>query len=144
MSGSNKDCLAPAGLLRRLLSLAYEALLLGAVLASGAVPYVVLTRGVDHFIARPLLQLYLLLLAGAYFVWQWHRGGRTLPMKTWHLRIVSCDGGNPSLRQSLLRYCLALAGVLVLGAGFAWAIIDREHQFLHDRLVGTRIVNDEG
>jgi len=144
MSGSNKDCLAPAGLLRRLSSLAYEALLLGAVLASGAVPYVVLTRGVDHFIARPLLQLYLLLLAGAYFVWQWHRGGQTLPMKTWHLRIVSCDGGTPSLRQSVLRYCLAVAGVLVLGAGFAWAIIDREHQFLHDRLARTRLVKDEG
>ena len=144
MSTSNQDGFAPAGLLRRLSSLAYEALLLGGVLAFAAMPYVILTRGVDHFIARPLLQLYLALLAGVYFVWQWRRGGQTLPMKTWHLRIVSCDGGTLSLSQAVLRYCLALAGAVVLGAGFAWAIIDREHQFLHDRLAGTRLVKDEG
>jgi hypothetical protein len=32
---------------------------------------------------------------------------------------------------------------MALGAGFAWAVVDRDHQFLHDRLAGTRIVNDE-
>ena len=144
MSASNQDGFAPAGLLRRLSSLAYEALLLGGVLAFAAMPYVILTRGVDHFIARPLLQLYLALLAGVYFVWQWRRGGQTLPMKTWHLRVVARGGGALSLRQAVLRYCLALAGSLALGAGFAWAIIDPEHQFLHDRLAGTHIVRDEG
>lgn len=29
-------------------------------------------------------------------------------------------------------------------AGFAWALVDHDRQFLHDRLAGTRIViNDE-
>jgi uncharacterized RDD family membrane protein YckC len=144
MSASNQDGFALAGLVRRLLSLAYEVLLLGGVLAFAATPYVILTRGAEHFIARPLLQLYLVLLAGGYFVWQWGRGGQTLPMKTWRLRVVARDGGALSLRQGVLRYCLALAGSLALGAGFAWAIVDREHQFLHDRLAGTRIVRDEG
>jgi hypothetical protein len=27
----------------------------------------------------------------------------------------------------------------MLGLGFIWAVLDREHQFLHDRLAGTRI-----
>lgn len=144
MSASNPDGSAPAGLLRRLLSLVYEALLLGGVLAFAAMPYVILTRGVDHVIARPLLQIYLVLVAGIYFVWQWRRGGQTLPMKTWHLRLVARGGAAPSLRQAVLRYCVALAGSLALGGGFAWAIVDREHQFLHDRLAGTRIVMDEG
>ena len=27
---------------------------------------------------------------------------------------------------------------------FLWALVDRERQFLHDRLAGTRIINDEG
>ncbi len=144
MSALTEDSLAPAGLLRRLLSLAYEALLLVAVLAFAAMPYVVLTRAVEHSIARPLLQLYLALVAGAYFVWQWRRGGRTLPMKTWRLRVVARGGGTLSLRQAVLRYCVALAGLLAFGSGFAWAIVDREHQFLHDRLAGSRIVKDEG
>jgi hypothetical protein len=30
--------------------------------------------------------------------------------------------------------------VLCLGFGLAWALIDRDRQFLHDRLAGTRIV----
>ena len=144
MPALNRVGFAPAGLVRRLLSLLYEALLLGGVLAFAAMPYVILTRGVEHVIARPLLQFYLVLLAGVYFVWQWRRGGQTLPMKTWHVRLVARDGGALSFRQAVLRYFLALAGSLALGAGFAWAFVDREHQFLHDRLAGTRIVKDEG
>ena len=35
----------------------------------------------------------------------------------------------------------ALPGTLLLGAGFLWALIDREGLFLHDRLAGTRIIN---
>ena len=144
MPALNRVGFALAGLVRRLLSLVYEVLLLGGVLAFAATPYVVLTRGVEHVIARPLLQFYLVLLAGVYFVWQWRRGGQTLPMKTWHVRLVARDGGALSFRQAVLRYFLALAGSLALGAGFAWAFVDREHQFLHDRLAGTRIVKDEG
>jgi uncharacterized RDD family membrane protein YckC len=29
------------------------------------------------------------------------------------------------------------------GAGILWALVDRDRQFLHDRLAGTRIVNSE-
>jgi hypothetical protein len=35
---------------------------------------------------------------------------------------------------------LALLGALAAGAGFLWAIWDRDHQFLHDRLAGTALV----
>ena len=127
-----------------MLSLAYEALMLCAVLVLAAAPIAVLSRGADHLIARPLLQLYLVIVAGAYFVCQWGRGGQTLPMKTWRLRLVRRDGGRIGRRQAVQRYCLALAGTLALGAGFAWALFDRNRQFLHDRLAGTAIVKDEG
>jgi uncharacterized RDD family membrane protein YckC len=143
MSAGDEIGLPPAGLMRRVLSLAYEGLVLGAVLALGATPFIALTHGVEHSVARAFLQLYLIALAGAYFVCQWRRGGQTLPMKTWRLRLVSRNGGTLSLRQAVQRYCLALVGLLALGAGFAWAVVDRDHQFLHDRLAGTRIVNDE-
>jgi uncharacterized RDD family membrane protein YckC len=143
MSSAHEYSAPPAGLMRRLVSLAYEALVLCAVLALGATPFIALTQGVEHVVARLLLQLYLVVLAGAYFVCQWRRGGRTLPMKTWRLRLVHRNGGVLTLRQAVQRYCLALAGLLAFGAGFAWALVDRDHQFLHDRLAGTRIVNDE-
>jgi hypothetical protein len=35
---------------------------------------------------------------------------------------------------------LALAAFSVAGIGLGWALIDRDRQFLHDRLAGTRLV----
>ncbi|MBI2295231.1 MAG: RDD family protein [Betaproteobacteria bacterium] len=131
----------PASLARRLLSLLYETLLLLAVLMVGALPFVALAPSDERIAARPLFQLFLFALAGAYFIWQWLRGGQTLPMKTWRLRLVTREGGALTLRHGVQRYLFALAGSLLFGAGFLWALLDRERQFLHDRLAGTRIVN---
>jgi len=47
------------------------------------------------------------------------------------------------LRHALKRFLFALAGSLLAGAGFLWALVDRDGLFLHDRLAGTRIINDE-
>jgi uncharacterized RDD family membrane protein YckC len=128
-----------AGLGRRLLSLAYEALLVAAVVLVGSFPFVIITHGAGA-LARPLFQLYLVALTGAYFTWQWRRGGRTLPMKTWRLKLVTRDGGDLGWGDAVKRYCCALAGTLVLGVGFLWALLDRDGLFLHDRLAGTRII----
>jgi len=35
---------------------------------------------------------------------------------------------------------LALISLGVCGLGFAWALVDKDRQFLHDRLAGTRLV----
>ena len=51
-----------------------------------------------------------LALAGAYFIWQWPRGGRTLPMKTWRLKRVTREGGALTLRHALARFVFALGG----------------------------------
>ena len=133
-----------APLPRRLLSLVYEILLLAALLMAGALPFVLLAQGADRIVARPALQLYLLVLAGAYFAWQWSHGGQTLPMKTWRLRLVTRGGGPLTAAHALRRFVLAAAGTAALGAGFLWALLDREGLFLHDRLAGTRIIRDEG
>jgi uncharacterized RDD family membrane protein YckC len=128
-----------AGLGRRSLSLVYEGLLLAAVVLAASFPFVVMTQGAGA-LARPLFQLYLVALAGAYFAWQWRRGGRTLAMKTWRLKLVTREGGELAWGHALKRYCYALAGTLALGTGFLWALLDREGLFLHDRLAGTRII----
>jgi uncharacterized RDD family membrane protein YckC len=144
MSAAHEDGAPPAGLSRRLFSLAYEVPLLCAVLALAALPFVALTRSLEPVVSRPVFQLYLLLIAGLYFVPQWCRGGQTLPMKTWRLRLVRRNGGAPTPGQATQRYCLALAGTLAFAASFLWVLVDRDRQFLHDRLAGTRIVKDEG
>jgi uncharacterized RDD family membrane protein YckC len=135
---------AAASIKRRLLSLVYEALILAAVLLAGALPVVLLTRGWEHPAARTALQTWLLLLCAGFYARQWTGAGQTLPMKTWQLRLVANDGSPVSVQRALARYAVALASIATLGLGFAWALVDRDRQFLHDRLAGTRLVATGG
>jgi uncharacterized RDD family membrane protein YckC len=91
-----------------------------------------------------LFQLYLLALSGLYFIWQWQRGGKTLAMKTWRLRLVTREGAPLTWRVGLKRFLYAIPAALLLGIGFLWALIDRDGLFLHDRLAGTMIIKEEG
>jgi len=126
------------------MSMVYEAVVVFAVaLLAGLVFYGVVNRPVSGGM-RHLFQLYLFLVLGAYFVACWSRGGRTLPMQTWKIRLVRGDGMSVGIGQAVLRYVLAWLSLLSLGVGFLWAFFDRERQFLHDRLAGTRIVVDAG
>lgn len=83
---------------------------------------------------------YLLVVFGIYFIYCWRMSGQTLAMKTWGLRLRRADGEPLTLPVAVGRYVLALAGLLCVGIGFLWALVDRDRQFLHDRLMGTRIL----
>ena len=89
---------------------------------------------------RLLFQVYLFLVLGIYFIACWSRGGRTLAMQTWKIRVVTRNGTSLGVGRAALRYVLAWASLVLLGAGFFWAYFDPDRQFLHDRLAGTRIV----
>ncbi|MBL8483080.1 MAG: RDD family protein [Rhodocyclaceae bacterium] len=132
-----------ATLRRRLASMLYEALLMLGVLGLGfMVPNLVL--GVVWQISVPgwAAWLHLFLLMGLYFVWYWVNGGQTLAMQTWRVRLVDAvRGGAPvPVSRALLRYLLSWPSLLFFGAGLLWALLDRDRQFLHDRLAGTRVV----
>jgi uncharacterized RDD family membrane protein YckC len=142
--GSAPGAASPASLWRRGLSLGYEILLLVAVLFVGALPFVLAAGAADRVTARPLFQLYLVALTAVYFVWQWRRGGQTLAMKTWRIRVVTREGAPLDWARAAQRYLFALAGTLLAGGGFLWALADRDGLFLHDRLAGTKIVRSEG
>jgi uncharacterized RDD family membrane protein YckC len=141
--GSAPGAASPASLWRRGLSLGYEILLLVAVLFVGALPFVLAAGAADRVTARPLFQLYLVALTAVYFVWQWRRGGQTLAMKTWRIRVVTREGAPLDWARAAQRYLFALAGTLLAGGGFLWALADRDGLFLHDRLAGTKIVRSE-
>ena len=83
---------------------------------------------------------YLLAVFGIYFIYCWRMSGQTLAMKTWGLRLRRADGEPLTLPVAIGRYVLAVAGLLCMGVGFLWALVDRDRQFLHDRLMGTRIL----
>ncbi len=108
-----------------------------------------------------LQQLYLLVTIGVYFVFFWTQGRRTLAFKTWQLRLADAASGalSPTRKQAIVRYVAAWIGpalallvftliggksgplwFIALISNFAWAIVDRDRQFLHDRIAGTRIV----
>jgi uncharacterized RDD family membrane protein YckC len=128
------------GIARRLASMFYEAILLSALLFIAGFLFVAATRNAQSELFRFAFQAYLILMAAIYFIGFWLRGGQTLPMKTWRLRVERRDGGNITPAQAALRYLFALLGMFLLGFGIIWAFFDRDRQFLHDRMAGTRLV----
>lgn len=128
------------GFWRRIICLIYESLLLLAVLFIASFIFHLIFRDTNAVYFRPLFQFYLLVIMGYYFIWFWTHGGQTLAMQTWKMRVVSADGGSLTKRQAITRYLLALVGILLFGTGIIWALFDRDRQFLHDRLAGTRII----
>lgn len=121
----------------------YESLLLIAVLFIASFVFHLVFRDTGSIFFRPAFQLYLLLVAGTYFSWFWTHGGQTLPMQTWKFRVIGADGNQLSLKQAIARYLFAVIGISFFGCGILWALLDRNRQFLHDRLAGTRIVKLE-
>ena len=131
---------APA-LARRLASALYELLLVVALMFIATFPFLAFLGDATHGWRRNLLQVWILLVVGAYFVWFWTRGGQTLPMKTWRIRLVRHDGAPVGTGRAIHRYLIAILGTAALGLGFLWALIDRDRQFLHDLLAGTALVD---
>ena len=161
-----------ASLPRRLAALGYEALLVAALFmlvgfltapltfpaaaGSGATLHTPDIRG-------RALSFTAVFAAGAlYCGWSWTGGRRTLPMKTWRLALVRSDGSAVDRRVALVRYLAAWIGpafavaaylalrptghgaqaLWLLAVNYLWAFIDGDHRFLHDRIAGTRIVDD--
>jgi uncharacterized RDD family membrane protein YckC len=89
---------------------------------------------------RYVLQLFLWLATGVYFVWCWAKTGQTLASKTWKIKLTNQQNTSLSTQQAVIRYALASASLLACGAGFFWAFIDKDGLFLHDRLLKTRFV----
>lgn len=148
---------------RRLLSMVYESLLLFGVLFLAGYLFSALTQQRSDLMYRHAMQSWLFLVLGAYFVWFWTHGGQTLAMKTWKIRLVDAQGQPVRIGRAVLRYALAwlwilpamaldwalgLTGwgsvALVAGWVVLWALAMRvmpDHQFVHDRLAGTRLVS---
>lgn len=125
--------------------MSYEAVLLTAVLLLGLLlPHAILGAFALRAAPANVLWGHLLVLLLAYFAWFWTHGGQTLPMKTWRIRLVTNDGAPVQYARAVLRYLLCWPSLLLFGSGILWAFLDRDGQFLHDRLAGTRLAIVKG
>ena len=92
----------------------------------------------------PLYALYLLAAWFGYLAWCWHRGGMTLGMRAWRVRIETSDGQLPGWGRCLARFLLSLLSAGAAGAGFLWSLLDQGQQCWHDRWTDTRLVRNGG
>jgi uncharacterized RDD family membrane protein YckC len=81
-------------------------------------------------------------LSGAYAVISWRRGGQTLGMRPWRIRVVAPGGTKPTWKALLMRYAVGTVSLLAAGLGFWWAWLDRDRLTWHDRASGTRLVRE--
>lgn len=148
---------------RRLTAMVYETFLLLAVEMLAVALFLIVTRNNHAPVFQYAMKVWLFIVTGAYFTWGWTNSGHTLAMKTWRMQVVTAGGARLPLTTAIVRYllawgwflpallaCTALGlkdkaqiGTAIAVGVLAWgltAFFDRDRQFLHDRLAGTRLV----
>lgn len=153
------------GPLKIFASMMYEGMLLFGLTFVGAYIFDTLTQSHDAERLMWQRQFILFLLIGLYFIACWIRRGQTLPMKTWGIALHNKHHPNLSWTQVITRYLLMwvipLFGAFVIhliAKNVGWNSINmfiivcpflnivpslfrKDHQMLHDVLVGTKLIN---
>ncbi|WP_136248022.1 RDD family protein [Halomonas borealis] len=139
----------PAGLGRRLGAMLYDGLLVLALWVLLTAAHVAVSRlllGIPPdrvglgAVQVWSLRLLLAFAAGAFFTYFWTRGGMTLGMQAWRLRVQTRDGHAIGRRQSLARCLIGGLAFLPLGLGHLWVLFDGERRSWSDLASGTRMV----
>ena len=132
--------LGPAGLLRRLAAAVYDGLLVIGILMLMTLLLVIAGGGEAVPAGKPAYQASVLLVMFLFFAGFWTRGGQTLGMRAWRLRLESRDGEPVSWMQAAKRFAAAFLAWLPLGLGMLWILVDRQGLSWQDRLSDTRVV----
>jgi len=88
----------------------------------------------------PVYTAYLLSIWFFYLTWCWHKGGMTVGMRAWRVKIEDENGNRPGWGKSTIRFLAALLSAAAIGIGFAWALVDSRKRTWHDLLSGTRLI----
>lgn len=151
------------GLARRMAAFVYEGVLLFGVLFVAGYLYSALTQQRHALQGQAGLQAFVFVVLAIYFVVFWSRGGQTVAMRAWHVRLVTADGRPVTQARALARYLASwvwfvpalatawLAGLhrpfeifgLLFTGVTVYALLSFMHperQFWHDALCGTRLV----
>ena len=117
----------------------YDALVCIAIFFVVSALAVVANRGQAIPPGTIIYDVALLVAPLPYFTWCWTRGGQTLGMRAWRVRLARMDGEAVSMRDCLVRYLGALLSWAACGLGFIWIGVGPRHASWHDLLSGTRV-----
>lgn len=147
---------------RRLMAMLYDLLLIAAVEFFANFLFIFVTGNRQTPLFQHLGTALFFVVAAAYFMHAWTGSGFTLAMKTWRIKLVKVGHARVPFPNALLRHVLAWGwllpalfvahtcklsrgqtGIAVMVGIVVWALtafLDRERQFLHDKLAGTRLI----
>lgn len=127
------------GFFRHIAIIAYDALLLLAILFLATAIILPLNGGEAFTSKQFFFPLYVLAISFLYYGWFWTHGGQTLGMKTWKIRIATFDNKPLTWKLSFKRFLLALISWLIVGIGFFWILFNKKNQTWHDHLSQTAL-----
>jgi uncharacterized RDD family membrane protein YckC len=128
------------GLARRLAAMLYDWLLLFALMLV-VTSLITLPLGMPTGIGLVLFQAFtFIVIPSGFFIGFWMRGGQTLGMRSWRIKLVTDSGLPLSLSSAFVRLLAALLSLLPCGLGFIWILFDADGLAWHDRLSKTRMV----
>jgi len=135
----------PAPLWLRLAAAVYDLFPLIALwMLTSGLALLIVNGGVD--LAHPTtawligLRFALVLVTGIYFIISWVRGGQTIGMRAWRLRIVGEDGAALPWPRAVLRFAVACVSLGAFGLGFVWCLFDARKRGWHDIAVRSVLV----
>ncbi len=132
-----------APLWKRLAAALYDLLPLAALLMLATFALLPLTGGEGmprQGIGHHAYQAFIGLLITLYYAWSWHRGGQTIGMRAWRLRVQTDAAQRPSLRTALLRFAGSLIAIAAAGIGLLWPLFDARKRMWQDIWSGTVVV----
>ncbi|MGM0982608.1 MAG: RDD family protein [Pseudomonadota bacterium] len=139
----------PAGLGRRLGAMLYDGLLVLAIWIVMSSVHLAVVRLLLEVPAEEVgaglgqvitLRLLMAISAFAFFAFFWTRGGMTLGMQAWRLRVQTRDGCSITGLQALQRFLVAGISLAALGLGYLWILVDAEKRSWPDIASGSRVV----
>ena len=155
MSDSEVDSAPRAGFFRRLAAMIYDALVAVAVgmlaaLVMSATLVALLSNGVipmygaeqpseaisQSAVYTAVLQVWVVLWVTVFFLWFWKKGGQTIGMRAWRLRLFTLDDKPVTWGRLVLRLLASLGGL-----GTLLVLLDVKGKLaLQDRVTNIEMV----
>lgn len=135
----------PAGVMLRFTAMIYDLLLLMALWFIIAAIFMTLRTalgGDPQAPGGPILTSLLFIASFWFYSFFWRRGGQTLGMRAWRLRLINTTGKPLSLTQCLLRFMCAIPSLALFGLGYFWLWFDKDKQTWHDKFSETKVVQE--
>lgn len=137
MPSYRHDDYPSANLFKQLAAMAYDSLLILAILFVAVGMTIPFNKGVA--IDRSLVYIFFVTVIFIFYGWFWKRSGQTLGMRAWKIQIVSETGGYPSWSVSFLRLVFATLSIACIGMGYWWRIF--KPYTWHDKLSQTKVID---